>query len=65
MVSNIQLTWVLRIYRTYNSTVGFSKYEFYYKLLGSVILLKVIPGVIWTLPLLLYILLWARFKYST
>ena len=43
MVNNIQLTLklalMLRTYRTYNSTVGFSKYEFYNKLLGSVTLL--------------------------
>ena len=49
MVNNIQLTLklalMLRTYRTYNSTVGFSKYEFYNKLLGSVILLRVTPSV--------------------
>ena len=36
---------MLKTYRTYNSTVGFSKYEFYNKLLGSVILLRVTPSV--------------------
>ena len=39
MVNNIQLTWklawVLRTYRTCNSMVSFSKYEFYNKLLGG------------------------------
>ena len=48
-VNNIRLVWklgcMLSIYRTCNSTVGFSKYEFYNKLLGGVILLKVIPCV--------------------
>ena len=52
MVNNIQLTWklawLLRIYRTYNSTVVFSKYEFYNKLLDGIILLKVTPSVTWT-----------------
>ena len=41
---------MLRTYRTCNSTVGFSKYEFYNKLLRGVILLKVISSVTWTLP---------------
>ena len=41
---------MLRTYRTSNSTVGFSKYEFYNKLLTGVILLKVISSVTWTLP---------------
>ena len=40
MVNNNQLTWklvwILRTYRTCNSTVRFSKYEFYKKLLGGV-----------------------------
>ena len=48
MVNNIQLAWkltyILRTYRTCNSTVGFSKYKFYNKLLGDVTLLKVTPG---------------------
>ena len=46
MVNNIQLTWklawMLRTYWTCNSAVGFSKYEFYNKLLGGVTLLRVI-----------------------
>ena len=60
MVKNSQLTWklawILRIYRTYNSTVEFSKYEFYNKLLGDVILLRVIPDVTWIQSLLLLLL---------
>ena len=38
MVNNIQLACMLR---TYNLMVEFSKYEFYNKLLGDAILLKV------------------------
>ena len=34
--------------------VGFSKYEFYNKLLDGVTLLKVTPGVTWTEPLYIY-----------
>ena len=49
MVNNIQLTWklacMLRTYWTCNSAVGFSKYEFYNKLLGGVTFLKVKPSV--------------------
>ena len=45
MVNNIQLAWLLR---TYNSTLEFSKYEFYIKLLGGVTLLRVTPSVTWT-----------------
>ena len=45
MVSNIQLAWklawMLRTYRTCNSTVEFSKYKFYNKLLGGVTLLPI------------------------
>ena len=48
MVNNIQLTWklawLLKIYRTC-STMGFSKYKFYNKLLGGVTLFRVILGV--------------------
>ena len=54
MVNNIQLTWklawMLRTYRTYNSMVRFSKYEFYNKLLGGVTLLRVTLCVTWTQP---------------
>ena len=54
MVNNNQLTWklvwILKTYRTCNSTVRFSKYEFYKKLLGGVTLLEVTSGVTWTQP---------------
>ena len=40
----------VKTYKTCNWTVGFSKYEFYNKLLGSITLLRVIPGVTWTQP---------------
>ena len=46
---------MLRTYRTYNSTVGFPKYEFYNKLSGGVILLRVTLSVTWTQPLYIYI----------
>ena len=36
---------MLRIYRTYNSTVRFLKYEFNNKLLGDIILLRVTSSV--------------------
>ena len=39
---------MLRTYRIYNSTMGFSKYEFYNKLLDGIILLRVTLGVTWT-----------------
>ena len=35
---------MLKTYRSWNSTVRFSKYEFYNKLLGGVTLLKVTLG---------------------
>ena len=51
MVNNIQLTWklvwVLITYRTCNSTMEFSKYELYNKLLDNVILLRVTASVNW------------------
>ena len=54
IVNNIQLIWklarMLKTYKTCNSTVGFSKYKFYNKLLCDVTLLRVIPGVTWTQP---------------
>ena len=37
---------MLRTYRIYNSIVGFSKYEFNNKLLDSVKLFRVTPGII-------------------
>ena len=50
-----QLIWMLRTCRTCNSTVGFSKYEFYNKLLGGdygVTVLKVTPCATWTQPVI-------------
>ena len=37
--------FMLRTYRICNSTVGFSKYEIYNKLLGGIILVRVISDV--------------------
>ena len=55
MVNYIKLAWkmacILKTYRTCNSMVGFSKYEFNNKLLCGVILLKVTSGVTWTQPI--------------
>ena len=49
MVNNIQLTWnlalMLKTYRICNSTVRFSKYELYNKLLDGVTLFRVTPSV--------------------
>ena len=45
-----ELAWMLRTYRTCNSMGGFSKYEFYNKLLGSVTLLRVTLSVTWIQP---------------
>ena len=42
------LACILRTYRICNSTVGFSKYKFNNKLLSSVTLFIVTPGVTWT-----------------
>ena len=42
-----KLAWMLKIYITCNLTVRFSKYKLYNKLLGSVILFRVIPSVTW------------------
>ena len=54
MVNYTQLAWklacMLRIDRSCNLTVGFSKYVFNNKLLGSVIFFRVISGVTWTNP---------------
>ena len=44
------LSYILRTYRTCNSTVGFSKYEFNNKLLSGVTLFRVTLGVTWTQP---------------
>ena len=49
MVNYIRFVWqlacMLRIYRKYNPTVRFSKYEFNNKLLGGVTFFKVTSGV--------------------
>ena len=45
MIDYIQLACMLRTYRICNSTVGFSKYELYNKLLGGVTLFRVTPGI--------------------
>ena len=69
IVNNIQLiwklAWMLRTYRTCNSTVKFSKYEFYNKLLDGVTLLKLTPDVTWT-QLYIYIsrdLMWESIRF--
>ena len=53
MVNYIWLTWnltcLLRTYKTYNSTVGFSKYELNNKLLRGVTLLRITLSVTWKL----------------
>ena len=45
IVNYFWLAWMLRPYRTYNPTVGFSKYEFNNKLLSSVTYFRVTSGV--------------------
>ena len=59
IVNNIQLTWklarMLKTYKTCNSIVGFSKYEFYNKLLDGITLLRVSPVITWTQPIYIYI----------
>ena len=66
MVNNIQLTWklvwMLRTYRTCNSRLRFSKYEFYNKLLSGVTLLRlrVTQGVTWTQFIYIYIYIKAK-----
>ena len=46
----LKLVCMLSIYRMCNSTVGSLKYESNNKLLGGVMLHRVIPNVIWTQP---------------
>ena len=41
---------MLKTYKTCNWTVRFSKYEFYNKLLGGVILFRITPDVTWIQP---------------
>ena len=45
MVNNIQLSWILKTYRIYNSIVRFLKYKFYNKLLDGITLLRLIASV--------------------
>ena len=55
IVNKNQLTWMLRTCRICNSNVGFSKYEFYNKLLGNdhgVTLLRNTLGITWTQPII-------------
>ena len=62
MVNYIQLSCMLRTYRTCNSTMGFSNYKFYNKLFGDVILLRITPGITWTQ--LIYIYIWVEYIYE-
>ena len=45
MVNYIRLACMLKIYRAYNPTVGFSKYEFNNKLLDSVTFFRITTGI--------------------
>ena len=62
IANNIQLTWklvrMLKTYKTCKSTVGFSKYEFYNKLLGGVTVVTITLGVTWTQLIYIYIYIW-------
>ena len=71
IVNYIRLAWnlacMLRIYRTCNSMVGFSKYEFNNKLLGCVTLLRVTLSITWAQPSLslsLYIYIYIKDKMT-
>ena len=44
----LKLAYMLRTYKTWDPTVGFSKYEFNNKLLFGVIFFRVTSGVTWT-----------------
>ena len=46
----MKLAYMLRTYRTRNSMIKFSKYEFNNKLLNGVIFFIVMSGVTWTQP---------------
>ena len=50
MVNYIRLAYMLRLYRTCNPTVGFSKYEFNNKLLGGITFFRVTLSVTQTQP---------------
>ena len=65
-----KLACMLRTYKTYNSTVGFLKYELNNKLLDGVTLFKVTPGVTSTQPTYIYTqfkayLIWSNSKLSS
>ena len=64
IINNIQLIWklarMLKTYKTCNSTIWFSKYEFYNKLLDCVTLLRVTQGVTWTQLLYIYIYIYGK-----
>ena len=55
-----KLARMLKTYKTYNSTVWFSKYEFYNKLLDDITLLRVTQGVIWIQLLYIYIYIYGK-----
>ena len=58
---------MLRTYRTCNSTVRFSKYKFYNKLFGDVILLRITPGITWTQLIYIYmgwVYIWVGSSYT-
>ena len=61
------MTWklarMLKTYKTCNLIVGFSKYEFYYKLLGGLTLLRVTPGVTWIQPYIYIHTFFLMYKY--
>ena len=50
-----KLVSMLKTYRTYNSTMRFSKYELYNKLLVGVTLVRVTPDISWTQHIYIYI----------
>ena len=54
MVNYIRLAWklvcMLRLYRTCNPMIEFSKYEFNNKLLGGVTFFRVMSSITWTQP---------------
>ena len=54
MVNNIQLTWMLKAYKTYNSMVRFSKYEFHNKLLNNITLFRITISVTWMQLIYIY-----------
>ena len=51
----MKIGMIVKTHRTCNSTVEFSKYEFYNKLLDSITLFRIISGVTWTQSIYIYI----------